>query len=75
MADDEHIKLLKCFEQDVNLGSDPSLSPDPLDAQISIHSLMGHITPPTFWVQGVIGKSPVVILVSSGNTPILGKIK
>jgi len=60
--------LLNYFEQDKNSGFDPEPSPDPPNAQISIHSLMGHTTPQTLRVQGVIGKSPVVILVDIEST-------
>jgi len=67
-VDDELTKLLNYFEQDENPESDPKPSLDPPDAQINIHSLMGHTTPQTLRVQGVIGKSPMVILVDSGST-------
>ena len=47
---------------------DPPDDPNPTVAQISFHSLLGHIAPETLRLLGYIDAHPMVILVDGGST-------
>lgn len=53
-------------------GPDPEPDPpdetDPTQAQISLHSLAGHLAPETLRLLGSIAGHPVVILIDGGST-------
>lgn len=58
------------FEDSVTRDQPPDLpdEPNPTPAQISFHSISGHIAPETLHLLGYIDAHPVVILVDGGST-------